>query len=182
MRKGQWKEDPDETYTGSKGTGQCVFHNGEGSMIWFLSQRKFALVTVAGPNTGTGVTYPSRTGFGILGSNSGRFYRDNRRHHARRREAEREASPMVAPPSEVSLNSTSTTTTTTLSAKAMKPKWVNPCGLRASPPKSKKNAHHSRFFDAVVAKPINEIYHDIILSAKNALKHSKHFKDEYVSF
>ena len=52
----------------------------------------------------------------------------------------------------------------------------------ASPPKSKKNAHHSRFFDAVVAKPINEIYHDIILSAKNALKHSKHFKDEYVSF
>ena len=147
----------------------------------FVSLGKFALVTIAGPNTGTGVTYPSRTGFGILGSNSGRFYRDNRRHHARRREAEGEASLMVAPPSVVSLNSTATTTTT-LSAKAMKPKWVNPCGLRASPPKSKKNAHHSRFFDAVVAKPINEIYHDIILSAKNALKHSKHFKDEYVSF
>ena len=64
-----------------------------------------------------------------------------------------------------------------------KPKWVNPCGMAIASGASTRSSsghHHNTYYD-VTPKPTAKLFQDIILAAKNALKHSKHFKDEYVS-
>ena len=64
---------------------------------------------------------------------------------------------------------------------ASKPKWINPCGIN---PTGSANVHHvphvKKYYD-VTPLSDRQLYHNIILAAKNALKHTRFFKDEYVS-
>lgn len=91
-------------------------------------------------------------------------------HHHHRRDVEKVPAEAAAPASPPRVNLTQLVT---------KPKWVNPCGIDAAMTSS-RSGHHSNYYD-VTPKPTTKLYTDIILAAKNALKHSKHFKDEYVS-
>lgn len=59
-----------------------------------------------------------------------------------------------------------------------KPKWVNPCGIN---PSQVKHLPHVRKFYDVTPLSDTEIFRNIILSAKNALRHSRFFKNDYVS-
>jgi len=54
------------------------------------------------------------------------------------------------------------------------PKWINPCGLRASDDFDSELEGVPRLND-------NELLSSIIVSAKNALMHAQRFKDSYVS-
>jgi hypothetical protein len=54
------------------------------------------------------------------------------------------------------------------------PKWINPCGLRASDDFDSELEGVPRLND-------NELLSSIIVAAKNALMHAQRFKDNYVS-
>lgn len=59
-----------------------------------------------------------------------------------------------------------------------KPKWVNPCGLN---PHAMHHLTHT-FGNHYEITPLSdsELLHNVILAAKNALKHSRFFKEDYV--
>jgi AICAR transformylase/IMP cyclohydrolase PurH len=59
-----------------------------------------------------------------------------------------------------------------------KPKWVNPCGLPSS---MQHMAHALRNTYDVTPLSDSELLHNVVLAAKNALKHSRFFKEDYVS-
>ena len=57
-----------------------------------------------------------------------------------------------------------------------KPKWINPCGMNAQHLKRLTQNHYD-------PEPLTdgELLENVVLSAKNALKHSRFFKEDYVS-
>ena len=102
------------------------------------------------------------------------YIRQSHHHHHHRRDVE--TVPEEIPQQHRPVN---------LTQLATKPKWVNPCGIDSAmasgaSTRSSSGHHHNTYYD-VTPKPTAKLFQDIILAAKNALKHSKHFKDEYVS-
>jgi hypothetical protein len=62
---------------------------------------------------------------------------------------------------------------------SIKPKWVNPCGIH--PKAMKRLASNFGFHYEVRPLSDRELLENVILAAKNALRHSKFFKEDYVS-
>ena len=62
---------------------------------------------------------------------------------------------------------------------SIKPKWINPCGI--SPSAMRKLASNFGAHYEVTPLSDRELLENVILAARNALKHSKYFKEEYVS-
>ena len=61
-----------------------------------------------------------------------------------------------------------------------KPKWVNPCGLNPSAMKQLAFNFGSKHYE-VTPLSNGELLENVILAAKNALRHSNYFKEDYVS-
>ena len=62
---------------------------------------------------------------------------------------------------------------------SIKPKWINPCGI--SPSAMRKLASSFGAHYEVTPLSDRELLENVILAARNALKHSKYFKEDYVS-
>ena len=62
---------------------------------------------------------------------------------------------------------------------SIKPKWINPCGI--SPSAMRKLASNFGAHYEVTPLSDRELLENVILAARNALKHSKYFKEDYVS-
>ena len=65
------------------------------------------------------------------------------------------------------------------SHRSAKPKWVNPCGI--DPNQMRRLSHAFGGHYAVQPLSDAELLQNVILAAKNALRHSKVFKESYVS-
>ena len=63
--------------------------------------------------------------------------------------------------------------------RAPKPKWINPCGIN-SQTLQRLTQNFGGHYD-VTPLTDGELLENVVLAAKNALKHSRFFKEDYVS-
>ena len=100
------------------------------------------------------------------------------------------SSPLFSPPQSPSASaSASTSTEATFDASQMptnvenvnhaKPKWINPCGINAQT-LQRLTQNFGGHYD-VTPLTDGELLENVVLAAKNALKHSRFFKEDYVS-
>ena len=91
------------------------------------------------------------------------------------------ATPLYPPHSSSSSSSSSSPLfMSTTQHRQAKPKWVNPCGIDRN---AMGHLSHALYGQHFPVRPLSdvELMENIILAAKNALRHTRVFKEDYVS-